>query len=164
MAFWSDQNKEILRYKNEKPLLNLTNYLSGTVIGYGLISNFFGRVTSRFVVTIQGSWDNNTGVLDEDFQFLDGSTLKRHWDWRIDDDVKFTGTADDIVGEAKGVRMGNAINTRYTIKLNRGNREIRLHADDWIYLIDERRAINISKMKKFGLTFATLTIFCEKQQ
>ena len=42
------------------------------------------------------------------------------------------------------------------------NKKYKVQLDDWMYLIDKKTLINKSEIKKFGITFAKLTIFFHK--
>lgn len=39
-----------------------------------------------------------------------------------------------------------------------------LHFDDWMYLQDSTRLFNKTEMKKFGVTFATVTLFFTRKE
>jgi hypothetical protein len=103
------------------------------------------------------------GTLDEKFVFDDGRTDERIWTITVDEDGHhFTGTAADVIGEAKGKQYGNTLNMKYTLRIPRGDSTIDLAMDDWMYLIEGDKLLNLTTMKKFGLTVGKLTIMFEK--
>jgi hypothetical protein len=112
---------------------------------------------------MKGTWNGNTGTLDEDFVFSDGRKDKRVWTVKFTDDHRFTATAHDVIGEAVGTQHGNAVNMKYTLRVKRSNGDmIDLTMDDWMYLLDDKTLINRTKMKKFGLTVGELVITFRK--
>lgn len=146
-------------YADTKPKLDIREYFNGKLKAYGTIQDFTGEVVSRFTADITGSWEGNVGTLDEQFVFDDGKTEERIWTLSVaDDGVHFTGTAHDVIGEAKGEQHGHALNMTYTLRRTINGRELDFSMDDWMYRIDEDTLINKTSMKKFGITVATLTI------
>jgi len=66
-------------YAQEKPVLDLKEYFNGTIDAWGVFQDRSGKVVKRFTVVMKCTWDGNTGVLDEDFTYSDGTTQKRVW-------------------------------------------------------------------------------------
>lgn len=149
-------------YAKETPRLDLATYFNGTVEGWGTVQDRSGKVLRRMVVEIDCRWNGNEGTLDESFRWSDGKTEKRVWRIRKDGD-RYVGTAGDVVGEAEGRAAGNALQWRYTLRLpdDLGGYEVSM--DDWMWLIDERTLANRTTMRKFGLTFAEISIFFRKR-
>ncbi len=109
-----------------------------------------------------GSWKGNDGVLKEDFVFSDGKTDQRTWEIKVLDDNNFTAKAHDSVGIAKGQQYGNAMKMNYVLKFDVDGKKYDMSLIDWIYLIDEKTALNVSKMTKFGFRVGILTISFRK--
>jgi hypothetical protein len=105
-----------------------------------------------------GTWSGNQGVLDEDFTYSDGTKERRVW--RLTDlgNGRYSGRADDVVGEAVGQAAGNALNWRYTLALPVDGRVWEVQFDDWMYLMDERVMLNKAVMSKFGITLGEVTL------
>lgn len=151
-------------FKGKGPRLEISDYFNGRVEAWGFIQDWKGEVSRRFTVTMQGSWSNGVGTLDEDFVFDDGETTKRIWTLTKKENGHFIGEAADVVGVAKGKQEGNAINMKYVLRVNRTPEStIDLTIDDWLILMDDKRMINISKFYKFGLPVGGLTIYFEKK-
>lgn len=138
-------------YAAERPLLDLRTYFNGKLTGYGAVSDRAGRVRRRFVVAITGTWKGDDGELDERFTYSDGKTERRVWRIRHLGGGRYSGRADDVVGEAQGVASGNALNWRYTLRVVMDDRTIDLDFDDWMLLIDDRVMLNKAVMSKFGV-------------
>jgi len=139
------------RYAAERPLLDLKTYFDGDVDAWGLFQDRWGEVVRRFTVQMKGTWQGDTGVLDEDFFYTDGTREKRVWTIRKLPGGQYTGTAADVVGEARGVAAGNALNWRYVLALPIQGRVWHVDFDDWMYLVDERVMLNRATMSKFGV-------------
>jgi len=149
-------------YAREAPKLDLRSYFNGPLTAHGIFTDRGGKVVRRFTVKMVGSWNGDQGVLDEDFTYSDGKKERRVW--RLTDlgQGRYSGRADDVVGEAMGVAAGNALNWRYTLALNVDGRTIEVQFDDWMYLMDERVMLNKAAMSKFGFFLGEVTLAFHK--
>ena len=145
-------------YAAEKPLLDLAQYFNGRLNAHGVFTDRSGQVVKRFTVVMDGSWQGNQGVLDEDFTYSDGTKQRRIWRLTKLDGGRYTGTADDVVGTAQGQAAGNAFNWKYTLQLPVDGKIIEVQFDDWMWLIDERVMLNKAVMSKFGVTLGEVTL------
>ena len=145
-------------YRAERPLLDLKSYFSGIIDGHGIFQDRSGKVVKRFHVVIDASWQGDTGTLDEHFSYSDGSTQRRIWTITRHADGRYTGRADDVVGEAEGQARGNALRWRYVLSLPVDGKTYKVDFDDWMYLMDERVMLNRSVMSKFGLRLGELSL------
>lgn len=142
-------------YRNEKPPLDLQRYFNGTLEGHGMFQDRSGQVQRRFVVTIKASWVGDVGTLDEDFVWSDGKREKRVWTLRkAPGDAtgsRWVGTAAEVVGEARGIVSGNALNWTYTFNLQTDDgKRYEVAFDDWMFLIDDRVMLNRAVMSFYG--------------
>ncbi len=149
-------------YTKNLPKLDIRNYLNGPLEAQGILQNRSGEVIKTFTVKMVGSWKGNEGKLEEDFIFSDGKTDRRVWEIKLSDDNNFTAKAHDTVGIAKGEQYGNAMKMDYVLKVDVDGKKYDIRLIDWIYLVDEKTAINVSKMTKFGFRVGTLTISFKK--
>lgn len=138
-------------YRGETPTMDMKTYFNGPIEAWGLFQNYRDKVVKRFYVDMHGEWNGNKGVLDERFTYSDGTKQRRVWNLVRIDENNYTGTADDVVGEAKGVAHGHALRWQYTMALEVDDEVYNVQFDDWMYLIDENTVINRSVMKKFGV-------------
>ena len=145
-------------YAGERPALDLRRYFDGTLDAYGIFTDRSGQVVRRFTVVMQCRWDGDTGVLDEAFTYSDGSTQRRIWRLTRHADGRYTGTADDVVGQATGQTQGNAFRWGYTLALPVDGRVFHVELDDWMYLIDERVMLNRARMSKWGVYLGEITL------
>ncbi len=145
-------------YARERPVLELDRYFNGRVLAHGLFQKRGGEVVRRFTVTMDCRWEGAQGVLDEMFTYSDGTTQRRIWRLTKHADGRYTGRADDVVGEASGQTAGNAFRWNYTLRLPVDGREYEVQFDDWMYLIDERVMLNRAVMSKFGVTLGEVLL------
>lgn len=149
-------------YAGMTPELKLEEFFNGPLIAHGMVQDRSGKVTQRFTATMIGTWDGNEGVLDEDFYWDDGREEKRVWYLTKTSENTYEGTAGDVVGTAVGTVAGNALNWVYQLEVEASGRELKVTLDDWMFLIDEDRMINKTKMTYFGFHVGDLTIYLER--
>jgi hypothetical protein len=149
---------EVADYAAEQPLLDLRTYFNGMVDGYGLFTDRSGKVVKRFTVAMNCSWQGDDGVLDEDFTYSDGTKQRRVWRVKKLPDGRYTGQADDVVGEAVGQARGNALRWNYTLALPVDGRTWNVQMDDWMYLVNREVMLNRTTMSKFGVRLGEVTL------
>lgn len=158
-------NKTPEIYQDKTPKLDIREYLNGNLKAWGMLKNRKGEVTRKFVVDMKGTWDNNSGVLEEYFTFDDGEKSQRIWKINFIDNNNFEAVADDVIGKAVGSQYGNAVQMKYVLDLEvdkEKGTKYKVNLDDWMYLVEDDILINESTIKKFGISFAKLTIFFQK--
>ncbi len=149
-------------YEGTTPELQLESFFDGNLRAFGILQNRSGKVTRKFSADILASWENNVGTLDETFYFDDGEESKRIWKLTALGNGKYTGTAGDVVGEAKGTVVGSAFNWHYTLSIPYKGKTIDVRLNDWLYLVNENKLINRTKLTKFGFEVGQLTLVIER--
>ncbi len=139
------------RYAGTQPTLDLRTYFNGKVRAHGLFQDRSGEVIKRFVVEMDCQWNGDEGVLDERFTYADGSQDRRVWRLKHLGNGRYTGTADDVVGQASGQTQGHAFRWQYTLNLPVDGKVYEVQFDDWMYLIDKQTMLNHAKMSKWGI-------------
>ncbi|KGM42072.1 lipoprotein [Aquabacterium sp. NJ1] len=149
-------------YAKEQPRLDLREYFNGPLTAHGIFTDRSGRVVKRFTVQMVGRWQGGNGVLEEDFNYSDGSKQRRVW--RLTDlgQGRWRGQADDVVGDAVGEVAGNALNWHYTLRLPVDGKTYEVQFNDWMYLMDGRTMLNKAVMSKFGFTLGEVTLSFSK--
>lgn len=150
-------------YKGSTPPLDLQDYFTGPIKAWGIVQDHSGNVTRAFDVTMNGTWEGDTGTLVEDFNYYDGETQRRIWTIKKIADNKYEGTAGDILDKATGEIEGQAMRWAYRMDLPVGDTSYVLTFDDWMFMMNDGVLINRSYLKKFGITVAELTLFMQKQ-
>ena len=149
---------DVAQYRAERPVLDLKTYLNGTLDAWGIFEDRSGSVKRRFHAVIDARWTGDTGTLDEQFTWSDGSTSRRVWTITRQADGTFRGRADDVIGEAVGEVAGNALRWRYVLALPVDGRTWHVDFDDWMYLMDDKVMLNRSRMSKWGATLGEVTL------
>lgn len=155
-VFFSFRAQTPADYAQTGPAFSLKQHLSGELLSEGLIFGPNGKMTSSFVARMVGEWDGDTGTLSESFSYSNGRTQERKWFLTLGEGNTFTATADDIVGEARGVVSGSTMMLRYQIVLPQESGGHTLSATDWLYLTEDGVIMNKSEMRKFGFKVAEL--------
>ena len=163
MALSGCAGHKVQTYHDQNPKLDLKEYFSGPIKAWGLVQDRSGKVLQRFDVTMVGSWEGNTGTLQENFKYYDGRTQERIWTIKKIADNSYEGTAGDIIGKAEGNVAGNAMRWAYQMELEVKGSTYRIQFDDWMFNMNDGVLINRSYLKKFGITMAELTLFMQKQ-
>ena len=158
----SSNNMKPIDFKDQKPRLIIEDYLSGKVKAWGILQNRSGKVTGQFSADLNGTWDGKKLILDEEFNWSDGEVQKRQWKINKLDEHHYEGVAGDVVGTAKGFSYGPAFKFEYVLLVPIKGKEIKITFDDWIFMQDERVAINRATMTKFGIKVAELTVMFVK--
>lgn len=156
----STQNIDM--YQNVQPTLNMNEFFDGQIEGWGMFQSRSGEVKRRFYVDIQATKEGDLIVLDESFDWADGTKSKRVWRLTEQPDGSWRGTAGDVVGEAIGNVAGNSLHWKYVLKLPVDDKEYEVVFDDWMYLVDENVMLNRSIMKKFGVELGSVTLTLQK--
>ncbi len=145
-------------FAGQKPELDLKRYFQGKVDAWGVFTDRSGQVVKRFVVEMDCQWTGDEGVLDEQFFYSDGTRQRRVWRLRHLGQGRYTGRADDVVGEASGQTSGNAFRWGYTLALPVDGRVWEVQFDDWMYLMDDRVMLNKARMSKWGIYLGEVTL------
>lgn len=143
-------------YAGTGPAFDLRKHLNGPILCEGIIYGPLGRVDSRFVARMHGSWQGARGSLKEDFTYSTGKTQQREWHLALGNDGSFSATADDIEGTATGVQSGATVRMNYRIRLPKDAGGHVLSVTDWMYLMDNGAIMNRSEMRKYGIKVAEL--------
>lgn len=142
---------------------DLRDHLSGPIECEGVIYGPTGRVTSRFVADMKGTWEGNTGTLSEVFRYDTGTVQEREWRLTLGNDGAIRAEADDVVGRGEGTQRGSAVVLRYKIRLPDDAGGHVLDTTDWMYLTPNGTIINRSQFRKYGIKVAELVATMRKK-
>lgn len=154
---------DLAYYKGTTPKADIKEYFNGPIKAWGMVEDWRGHVVQRFDVTMNGTWEGDTGTLTEHFNYYDGKKQERVWTIRKNSDGTYEGTAADILNKAIGKTEGSAVRWNYVMDLPVDNTTYRIRFDDWMWVMNDGVLINRSYLKKFGITVSQLTIFMQKQ-
>ncbi len=149
-------------FKGTEPRLVLEEYFEGRTKAWGIFEDRFGNLRREFVVDIIGTWDGKQLTLEEDFVYADGETDRRVWRIEKIADGRYTGRADDVIGEANGRIEGKALNWTYDLMLNIQGRDVKVRFDDWMFLQPDGVLVNRARVSKFGIELGEVTLFFQR--
>jgi hypothetical protein len=155
---------KVADYTGQQPALDLRTYFNGPLTAHGVFTDRSGAVVKRFIVKMKCTWQGDNGVLEEDFSYSDGTTQRRVWRLSRQADGRYTGQADDVVGQASGEVAGNAFQWRYTLALPVDGRVWDVQLDDWMYLMDADTLLNKATMSKWGIRLGEVTLSFKKDK
>ena len=154
---------DVARYADQQPALNLEHFFSQPVKAWGMFQKRSGEVVKRFEVNIVSRREGNNLILDERFQYSDGTRQRRVWTLTPEGQGRWSGRADDVVGVAQGQVAGNTLHWRYRLNLPVDGSTYEMSMDDWMFLMDEDTLINRTTMSKFGVEVGQVTLFFRRQ-
>ena len=143
-------------YAETAPDFDIRAVLNGPLIASGVIHGPDGRVATRFVAQMQGTWDAEGGTLAEDFQYDTGRTQQRVWHLVTGANGRFTATADDVVGTGEGEVSGATAVLRYRLRLPEDAGGWEVDVTDWLYLNPDGTIVNRSQLRRFGILVGEL--------
>ena len=152
----------IEKFKGSQPTFSLEDYFEGKTEAWGMFHDRFGNLKRSFKVDITGTLDNDTLTLDEKFVYNDGEKESRIWSIKILGNNKYSGTADDVIGEATGISSGNALNWKYKLNLKVKESTVVVDFDDWMFLQDDNILMNRAEVKKWGIVLGVVSITFKK--
>jgi len=153
---------EITDFKDGSPRLVLEDYFAGKTRAWGIFEDRFGNLRRQFTVNIDGKWNGQTLVLDEQFVYRDGEKDRRVWTIKKIDKNHYQGRAEDVIGVALGHAKGNALNWRYDMNLKVGETRLRVHFNDWMFLQSDNILVNRARVTKWGIELGQVTLFFSK--
>ncbi|MFZ6733228.1 DUF3833 domain-containing protein [Undibacterium sp. Ji42W] len=151
------------RYHNETPKLDMQSYFNGKLDAWGMFQDRSGAIVKRFTVIMDCQWSGDIGTLNEDFSYSDGSKQKRIWTLKKVGDDQFTGTAADVIGEARGQVSGNTLHWNYVLALPVDGSVYNVDFDDTMVLMDDKVMLNRAIMRKFGVELGSVTLSFTKR-
>lgn len=149
-------------YEGTEPPLVLEDYFLGQTRAWGMFQDRAGELKRSFEVRIDGEMVDGELVMTEDFVYSDGEKSQRIWRIKRLDAHHYEGRADDVVGVARGVVYGRALNWTYTLALPVDDKTYHVQFDDWMYLQPDGVLLNRARMSKFGVELGQVTLAFRK--
>ena len=140
----------------------LEEYFHGDCYAFGLFENYNRRITRHFNLTTSGKWDGKLLNLSESVIFNDGTMDHRVWNIEKDNDGRYTGQANGIIGLARGKMKQQAFHWRYRLVLPFKNFRFAADFDDWMWCKDRTTVINRATISKFGVTIGRTWLFFQR--
>lgn len=149
-------------YQELDPRFDVETHFGGERHAYGIVRSRGGELLRRFKVNLTGVWEDNRGVLDEDFLYDDGERSSRQWVFEKTANGAWVGTANDALTQARLVINGPELNLVYEMVLEVDGTEYEVTFEDWIYAIDDERVVNVSEVRKFGFKVAEVILVIDR--
>lgn len=149
-------------FAQQQPSFKPEEYFLGPARAWGMFHDRFGNLRRQFVVDMNGVMEEGVLVLTEDFVYSDGETEQRVWRIKPLGDGQYEGRAGDVIGTAKGVVAGNALNWSYRMDLKVGDGTWRVAFDDWMFLQADGVVLNRATVSRWGIEVGVVTIAFQK--
>lgn len=151
------------RYKNYTPEFDVKNFFKGKLQAHGIVKNRGGEVIRYFTADINAYEQDNTIVLEEQFQFNDGEQQTRIWKLKPLENGKYSAKANDVLNETTLSTVGNALFMKYKLEIPYKGKTIAINVDDRMFLVDDTTVINESIFRKFGFKVGSAQLVIKKQ-
>jgi len=138
--------------------LVLEKTMVGRSIADGVFVNALTGDETHFKAEINGRWTNNVLTLQEDFTYTDGKTERKTWRLTRIADGKYTGTREDVVGEAAVSQDGPGVRLDYVVTLATGLGDIDVRFRDLLFLNPDGSIANTATVSKFGLRIGRVSL------
>lgn len=149
-------------FANRQPILKPEEYFLGQSRAWGMFHDRFGNLRRQFTVAMRGEMEEGDLILTEDFVYDDGETQQRVWRISPLGNGKYEGRAGDVIGTAKGMAAGNALNWTYQMDLKVGDGTWRVGFDDWMFLQPDGVLLNHATVTRWGIEIGVVTIAFQK--
>lgn len=137
------------------------------LVGVSVARGEFRAITGvrrGFTAQLNGTWDGATLTLVEDFAYDDGERDRKTWHLRRTGPGRFTGTREDVVGEALGYQDGNVFRLEYDVILpseNGRGRKVRFR--DVLALRADGDILNNASVGWHGLHVGSVSLVIERE-
>lgn len=138
----------------DKPLV-LEEFFRGTLKAKGTFTSRIDGTKRGLDVVMKGTWDRKTQTLTlvEDFVFSDGEKDRKTWRFKKIAPGRYTGTREDVLGDAKIWQEGQDIRLAYEARLKtKGGSSFDVRFDDLLKQIDPKTVLNTATVHWWFLT------------
>ena len=134
----------------DEPHFDAITFFSGETVGVGKLEKMFSGTED---VLVNGRGSVLDGVLHLQQEVREGEKPARRRVWNIRESAPghYIGTLSDASGSVIGESQGNRLRLSFVMPGG-------FHTTQWLMLSpDGQRALNVMKVRKFGITVAVLT-------
>lgn len=145
-----------------KPLV-LEAFFQGPLVAEGEFVNARDGTRRQVKVKMRGDWDGRVLTLVEDFVFSDGEKDRKTWRFTKIAEGRYTGTREDVVGEALVRQDGNDVLLDYTATVRtQGGTGFPIRFADRLTLTDARTVLNTATLKYLFFTVGSVRLTIHK--
>lgn len=145
------------------PKLDLKTFFSGDIEVFAITQDNQEKIIGSYTAKMNGKWEDNKGVLQQNFVYENGKKDSRTWLITTDSDGTFSAVGHDVSVPVKGKQFGNAMQMIYTlsIKSDSGKKNNIDHEDNF-YLVDNTSAVAIAYTRQDGVATGKTIISYKK--
>ncbi|MEM7430212.1 MAG: DUF3833 family protein [Pseudomonadota bacterium] len=130
----------------------------GRTFGSGYYRNLLNGDVTRFDVDLIGRWDGQTLTLREDFRFDDGRKDRKTWRFTRTGPGTYTGTREDVVGQARVRVSGNRATLAYDVLIDTAKGQRKVHFSDVLIFNDDGTVLNTARVTKLLFPVARVQV------
>lgn len=121
-------------------------------------------VDRSFKVMLAGRWNGKVLTLREDFVYADGERDRKTWRFTKTAPGAYTGTREDVVGEAMVTIDGNVARYSYLVDIDPGAKKNIVRFHDTLRLMPDGTLLNTAWVSKFGFPVAKVRVDFTRQR
>jgi len=146
------------------PTFDFISYFEGERRVSGWFADRFGNLRRHFCGDFVGTVrDDGVLVLDERLIYNDGMIETRTWEVSVDENGRFHGESDSLVGSASGIQEGNGLNLQYVMNVQiDAERTWKLSMNDFMSLQPDGSLHNLVHVKKYGVRIGTISALYQR--
>lgn len=141
-----DKEKEI-SFLEMAPKVDLKQFFRGEIESFAIIKDGNDKIIGSYTGTMRGEWDENKGVLKQNFLYNDGKRDNRTWLITDNVDGTFSAVGHDVVESETGKQIGNTIQMPYSFAVLENGVKQKIRYEDNFYLVDSSSMIGTSVAK-----------------
>ncbi len=140
----------------------LEEYFAGHTVAVGHFGAING-ISRSFKVDLLGRWNGKVFSLQEDFRYADGEKDRKTWRFNRTAPGVYTGTREDVVGDAKVTIDGDTARKTYLVDIAPGPKENIVRFHDTIKRQPDGSLLNTAWVSKYGFPVATVRVVFAKR-
>jgi len=129
--------------------LVLEEFFKGRHVAEGVFTNTRDNTTRGLKVQMRGTWDapSQTLTLVEDFVYSDGEKDRKTWRFTRLSEGRYSGTRDDVIGQADIRQEGNDVRLTYVAKVTTSTGSSwNIRFNDLLALTSPREVLNTADL------------------
>lgn len=129
--------------------LVLEEFFRGRHVAEGVFTNTRDNTTRGLKVQMRGTWDepSRSLTLVEDFVYSDGEKDRKTWRFTRTAEGRYTGTREDVIGEADIRQEGDAVRLSYVAKvMTSSGSSWNIRFNDLLALTSPREVLNTADL------------------
>jgi hypothetical protein len=135
----------------------LEEFFKGKSVAVGRFQAING-VDRRFKVALTGRWNGKVLTLREDFAYADGERDRKTWRFTKTAPGQYTGTREDVVGEAMVKVEGNVARYAYLVDIDPSGKKNIVRFHDTLRLMPDGTLLNTAWVSKFAFPIAKVRV------